>query len=168
PLVIGGSANSITTQPSRDDPSRMAMIFNTPTASLDVSGVLSGGAIGGLLRYRDEVLDTAMNELGRLSVVVADQINQQLAQGLDLNGDFGATLFRNINDPALLGQRSIAQAGNTSTGNFEVTITDSSQLTVHDYEVRFDNPLNPNEFKVLRSDGKEILPELPATAWDVT
>ncbi|HTO18353.1 MAG TPA: flagellar hook-associated protein FlgK [Pseudomonas sp.] len=168
PLVIGGSANSITAQPSQDDPSRMALVFNTPTASLDVSGVLSGGAIGGLLRYRNDVLDTAMNELGRLSLVVSDQINQQLAQGLDLNGDFGATLFRNINDPALLGQRSIAQAGNTSAGNFEVTITDSSQLTVHDYEVRFDNPLNPNEFKVLRSDGKEILPELPATAWDVT
>src|SRR5690606_23289336 len=67
PLVIGGSANSIAAQPSRDDPSRLAMIFNTPTASLDISNVLSGGAIGGLLRYRNEVLDTAMNELGRLS-----------------------------------------------------------------------------------------------------
>ena len=154
PLVIGGSANSISAQPSRDDPSRLALIFNTPTASMDVSTVLTGGAIGGMLRYRNDVLDTAMNELGRLSLVVSDQINQQLAQGLDLNGDFGATLFRDINDPALLGQRSIAQGGNSvGSGNFEVTITDTSQLGVHDYEVKF---TSATEFTVRRSDGTDM------------
>lgn len=154
PLVIGGTANSIAVQPSRDDPSRMALIFITPTTSQDVSNVLSGGAIGGLLRYRNEVLDTAMNELGRLSLVVADQVNQQLAQGLDLNGDFGATLFRNINDPALLSQRSIAQAGNSAgSGNFEVTITDTSQLSAYEYEVRF---TSADVFTVRRSDGTDM------------
>ena len=165
PLVIGNTANRLVAEPSKDDPSRTALIFETPTSRMDVSNVLTGGSIGGLLRYRSEVLDPAMNELGRLSLVVADRVNQQLAQGLDLNGDFGATLFGNINDPALLGQRSIAQAGNTGTGNFEVSITDSSQLTTYDYEIEF---TNGSEFRVLRSDGKEILPELPATTWDMT
>lgn len=165
PLVIGNTANRLVAEPSQDDPSRTALIFQTPTSRMDVSNVLTGGSIGGLLRYRSEVLDPAMNELGRLSLVVADRVNQQLAQGLDLNGNFGATLFGNINDPALLGQRSIAQAGNSAgSGNFEVTISDSSQLTTYDYEIEF---TNGSEFRVLRSDGQEILPEPPATTWDM-
>src|SRR5690606_10374300 len=82
PLVIGNTANRLVTEPSRDDPSRSALIVQTPTTRLDVSKVLTGGAIGGLLRFRDEALDPAMNELGRLALVVADRVNQQLAQGL--------------------------------------------------------------------------------------
>src|SRR5690606_41707024 len=70
PLVIGNTANRLVTEPSRDDPSRSALIVQTPTTRLDVSKVLTGGAIGGLLRFRDEVLDPAMDELGRLSLVV--------------------------------------------------------------------------------------------------
>src|SRR5690606_23518530 len=154
PLVIGGTANSLTAQPGKNDPSRTALIFTTETTRMDVSSVLTGGSIGGLLRYRNGVLDTAMNELGRLSVVVADQINQQLAQGLDLNGDFGGSRCRDINDPAWLGQRSIAQGGNSAgSGNFEVTVTDTSQLSIHDYEVAF---TSATEFTVRRSDGTDM------------
>ncbi|KHO65412.1 flagellar hook-associated protein FlgK [Pseudomonas flexibilis] len=157
PLVIGNTANRLVAEPSQDDPSRTALIFQTPTSRMDVSNVLTGGSIGGLLRYRSEVLDPAMNELGRLSLVVADRVNQQLAQGLDLNGNFGATLFGNINDPALLGQRSIAQAGNTGTGNFEVSISDTSQLTIYDYEVKFETDTS---ISVRRSDGT-VMPGSP-------
>src|SRR5690606_40274066 len=91
-----------------------------------------------------------MNELGRLSLVVGDRVNQQLGQGLDLAGNFGATLFGDINDPARVAQRSIAQAGNAGNGNFEVAITDSSQLTIYDYEVKFETA---DSISVLRSDG---------------
>lgn len=153
PLVIGNTANRLVAEPSQDDPSRTALIFQTPTARMDVSNVLTGGSIGGLLRYRSEVLDPAMNELGRLALVVGDRVNQQLAQGLDLAGNFGATLFGDINDPALVAQRSIAQAGNAGNGNFNVTITDSSQLSIYDYEVRF---TSPTEFSVVRSDGESM------------
>src|SRR5690606_38602997 len=157
PLVIGNTANRLVAEPSQDDPSRSALIIQTPTSRLDVSKVLTGGSIGGLLRFRDEALDPAMNELGRLALVVADRVNQQLAQGLDLAGNFGATLFGDINDPALVGQRSIAQAGNTGNGNFKVTITDSSQLTIHDYEIRFETP---DSISVRRSDGT-LMPGSP-------
>ena len=153
PLVIGNTANRLVAEPSQDDPSRSALIIQTPTTRLDVSNVLTGGAIGGLLRYRSEVLDPAMNELGRLSLVVGDRVNQQLAQGLDLAGNFGATLFGDINDPARVAQRSIAQAGNTGNGNFEVAITDSSQLSIYDYEVRF---TSDEDFTVIRSDGESM------------
>ena len=158
PLVIGNTANRLVTEPSRDDPSRNALIFQTPTQRMDLSNVLSGGSIGGLLRFRNEVLDPAMNELGRLSLVVADQINQQLVQGLDLSGNFGSALFADINSAELTGQRSIAQAGNQGSGTFSVTITDTSQLGIQDYEVRFTDADN---YTVRRSDGSAVTGVLP-------
>lgn len=166
PLVIGGMANRLDARPSQEDPSRMALIFTTPTTSLDVSNVLTGGTIGGLLRYRAEALDPAMNELGRLSLAISDQVNQQLAQGLDLNGNFGATLFSSLNEPNQLLQRSLAHGGNTINGNFAVTITDTSQLSAGDYQVRFESD---TEFRVWRSDGTEVLadPANPATRFDI-
>lgn len=167
PLVIGGTANRLDARPSQDDPSRMGLIFTTPTSTLDVSNVVTGGAIGGLLRYRSESLDPAMNELGRLSLAVSDQVNQQLAQGLDLNGNFGATLFSNLNTPELVEQRSLARAGNTTDGNFAVTITDTSQLTSSDYTVKFESD---TAFRVWRSDGTEVLadPANPAATFDTS
>ena len=106
--------------------------------------------------HANRATDAPFTVLDGAAPVASVQINQQLAQGLDLNGDFGATLFRNINDPALLGQRSIAQGGNSAgSGNFEVTITDTSQLGVHDYEVKF---TSATEFTVRRSDGTDSGP----------
>lgn len=154
PLVIGNQANTLTAEPSKDDPSRLAMIFTTPTTRIDITDVVTGGTVGGLLRYRSEVLDPAMNELGRLSLVIADQVNQQLGQGLDLNGEFGATLFGDINAANVVNQRSIAQGGNSAgSGNFEVRITDTSQLSKYDYEVEF---TSATEFTVRRSDGTDM------------
>ena len=69
--------------------------------------------MGGLLRYRQEVLDQSLNAVGRLALSVTDQMNRQLGQGLDLNGQFGNELFRSINDPLLLSQRSLARVGNS-------------------------------------------------------
>ena len=56
-----------------------------------------------------------MNDLGRIALVVADSINTQLGQGLDANGEFGASLFSNINSATAISQRSLASSDN-STG----------------------------------------------------
>ncbi|MBB3105005.1 flagellar hook-associated protein FlgK [Azomonas macrocytogenes] len=138
PLVVGSNVSTLNATPSADDPARHAITLSQGNSTQDVTAAVSGGEIGGLLRYRSDVLDSTMNDLGRMALVVADTINSQLGQGLDLNGDFGAALFSDINTPALTGQRSVAQVGNVSTTtNFAVRIEDSSQLTTSDYEVTF-------------------------------
>lgn len=96
PLVVGNTTNSLQTVPSQNDPSRMALQLNRGSSTIDVTSVISGGEIGGLLTYRKEVLDPSLNELGRVALVVADQINSQQAQGIDKNGDFGAAIFNKI------------------------------------------------------------------------
>ncbi|MDI2594518.1 flagellar hook-associated protein FlgK [Pseudomonas sp. N3-W] len=154
PLVIGNTANSLSTMPSKDDPSRMGLQMNLGSSSLDVTSVISGGQIGGLLTYRNDVLNPSLNELGRVALVMADQVNSQQAQGIDKNGDFGAPIFSNINSAALISQRSIAQSGNSvGSGNLNVTINDTGKLTTSDYQVTFSSP---TDYSVKRSDGTDM------------
>jgi flagellar hook-associated protein 1 FlgK len=154
PLVVGNTTNTLQTVPSQNDPSRMALQLNRGSSTIDVTSVISGGEIGGLLTYRKEVLDPSLNELGRVALVVADQINSQQAQGIDKNGDFGAAIFNNINSAALISQRSIAAAGNSAgSGNLDVTIKDTGKLTASDYQVTFTSATN---YTVKRSDGTDM------------
>ena len=154
PLVVGNTTNTLQTVPGKEDPSRMALQLNRGSSTIDVTSVVSGGEIGGLLTYRKEVLDPSLNELGRVALVVADQINRQQAQGIDKNGDFGAAIFSNINSTALISQRSIAAAGNSAgSGNLDVTIKDTGKLTTSDYQVTFTSATN---YTVKRSDGTDM------------
>ena len=136
PLVVGDTVNKLRVAPDPADPTRSAIIMDRNGSSVDITSVMSGGEMGGLLRYRDEVLTPAVNGLGRIAMVVADQVNKQLGQGLDQNGNFGAALFNNINSLKAISERSIANAGNNpASGNLNVTIKDTSKLAASDYQV---------------------------------
>ncbi|WP_095059004.1 flagellar hook-associated protein FlgK [Pseudomonas sp. Irchel s3f7] len=136
PLVVGDTVNKLRVATDPTDPTRSSIIMDRGSSSIDITSVMSGGQMGGLLRYRSEVLTPAVNDLGRIAMVVADQVNKQLGQGLDQNGNFGAALFNNINSATAISQRSIANANNNSaSGNLNVTIKDTSKLQASDYQV---------------------------------
>ncbi|MCP2071114.1 UNVERIFIED_ORG: flagellar hook-associated protein 1 FlgK [Pseudomonas lini] len=138
PLVIGNTANTLQVSTDKNDPTRSSLIMVRGSSTIDITSVTSGGQIGGLLRYREEVLTPAINSLGRIAMVVTDQINKQLGQGLDQNGNFGASLFNDINSAAAISQRSIANGNNNpASGNLNVTISDTSKLAASDYQVTF-------------------------------
>ncbi len=155
PLVMGNTASTLTAEPSTTDPTRLNLMLTSGYSSVDVTSVVSGGSISGLVRYREEVLDPTLNELGRLALVIADQVNSQLGQGIDLNGDFGTSLFSDINSALAASQRSLAQAGNSAgSGNLSVYIEDSSKLSTSDYEVTFSSATG---YSVRRlSDGADL------------
>ena len=137
-LVLGNSVNTLRVQSDKADPTRSSIIMETGSASIDITKLVSGGEMGGLLRYRDDVLTPAINGLGRIAMVVADQVNKQLGQGLDQSGNFGSSLFNDINSAVAIAQRSIANASNNSaSGNLDVTIKDTSKLAASDYQVTF-------------------------------
>lgn len=153
PLVVGSTAARLQITPGLSDPLRSEIQFVSGNSQQNVTSLITGGEMGGLLRYRQDVLDVSMNAVGRLALSVADQINSQLGQGLDLNGQFGNELFRPLNDPLLLAQRSLARVGNSDpSANLNVSITDTTQLTTSDYEVQF---TSATEYQVRRlSDGQ--------------
>ena len=156
-LVLGDKSNTISAVPSKSDTSQYTIQLNAAGGTtMDLGNVISGGSIGGLLRYRSDALIPAINDLGRIAIATADTVNSQLGQGLDLNGEFGASMFTDINNAASVALRSLAAQGNLGDGALGVTIKDTTQLTNFDYKVSFNDGADLNKITVLRSDGKAM------------
>ena len=156
-LVLGDKSNTISAVPSKSDTSQYTIQLNAAGGTtMDLGNVISGGSIGGLLRYRSDALIPAINDLGRIAIATADTVNSQLGQGLDLNGEFGASMFTDINNAASVALRSLAAQGNLGDGALGVTIKDTTQLTNFDYKVSFNDDTDLNKITVLRSDGKAM------------
>ena len=152
PLVVGKEASVLKAAPGKADPLRVDIQLVSGQSAQDVTGLISGGELGGLLDYRENVLDLALNALGRMSLSMASEFNEQLGKGLDLNGRVGSPLFSEINSDEQLALRSHGREGNQSTARLDVQITDTSELSTSDYEVTF---TSATEFTVRRvNDGK--------------
>ncbi|MCJ2370837.1 flagellar hook-associated protein FlgK [Pseudomonas sp. RGM 3321] len=142
-LVSGGTSYTMSATPSPADPLQYNVQIAYGQTKTDVTSVISGGSIGGLLRYRSDVLVPATNELGRAAMVLADQVNSQMSQGIDSKGNFGSSLYANINSADAISQRSTGKTTNSAgSGNLDVTIGDTSKLTADDYEVTFSDASN--------------------------
>src|SRR5690554_7927418 len=70
-----------------------------------------------------------------MSLGIASEFNQQLAKGLDLNGNAGGPLFNDINSREMIDLRSRGRGGKPSQANLDVRIADTSQLSTSDYEL---------------------------------
>lgn len=153
PLVIGQTASRLEVVPGLADPLRSEVQLVSGNSRQGVTSHITGGEMGGLIRYREDVLDATFNSIGRLALVVSDQINSQLGQGLDIKGSFGEPLFRGINDVAYMQQRSLARPGNSDpTANLNVRIENAGQLSASDYQVEF---INGTDYQIRRqSDGQ--------------
>ncbi|RMU33102.1 Flagellar hook-associated protein FlgK [Pseudomonas syringae pv. primulae] len=142
-LVSGGTSYTMSATPSPADPLQYNVQIAYGQTKTDVTSVITGGSIGGLLRYRSDVLVPATNELGRAAMVLADQVNSQMSQGIDSKGNFGSSLYANINSADAISQRSTGKTTNSAgSGNLDVTIGDTSKLTADDYEVTFSDASN--------------------------
>lgn len=138
PLVVGATASRLEVGPGQGDPTRFEVQLVSGNSRQTITTQLSGGELGGLIRYRQEVLDSTFNSLGRLALAVSDQVNSQLGQGLDLKGQVGSALFGDFNDPALAALRVRAFSSNTSNAQPLLNISDTSLLTTSDYRLEFD------------------------------
>jgi flagellar hook-associated protein 1 FlgK len=155
-LVLGNTTNKMSAEASATDPTQYAIKLARGSTTMDITSSITGGEMGGLLRYRSETLAPAMNELGRIALVVSQQINSQLGQGIDKNGEFGAALFGDINSDIATASRSTAKMGNTGTAALGVVIRDTGKLSTSDYQVTFVGP-TADRYQVKKlPDGTEM------------
>ncbi|MDP1539678.1 MAG: flagellar hook-associated protein FlgK [Moraxellaceae bacterium] len=84
PLVLSGQINTL----SLDNNGRILL-----GGVSDITASLSGGAVGGLLAFRDGTLATAKQELTEIAKTIADQFNALQVGGVDLAGANGTPLF---------------------------------------------------------------------------
>lgn len=152
PLVVGSKVARLEVVPGQGDPNRHEVQFISGGSRQGITSQITGGELGGLIRYREEVLDSTMNSLGRLALSVSDQVNAQLGQGLDLKGQVGSALFGNYNDPALAKLRVNAFVGNSNAQPL-MNITDTSVLTTSDYLMEYDG----SRYKVRRLSDNQLM-----------
>jgi flagellar hook-associated protein 1 FlgK len=126
-LVLGDQASQIVTTVDPLDPERTLLSMRTGASTVDLSRVVSGGTLGGLLDWRSQMLDPARNELGRIGVAITSQVNAQNREGMDLTGALGGNFF-NIGAAT-----ATAATANTGTATVAVTRTNLGALQANDY-----------------------------------
>ncbi len=133
PLVVGGSANLLSTGPDDQDPSKkqLAVTINGQAQRIQTSQV-TDGTLGGLFKFRDQVLTQANNALGQISIGLGNALNAQNKLGQDINGNAGIALF-NVGSPTV-----IAKATNSTGSGLAISVSDPTQLTTSDYRLDYD------------------------------
>lgn len=157
PLVVGNTVSKLEAVIGRGDPTRFEIDFVSGSSRQAVTTQLSGGELGGLIRYREEVLDATLNSVGRLAIAINSEINAQLGQGLDLKGDVGVALFNNLNDAQLTDLRARPYADNISSVDASVSIRDSQLLTASDYRLEYDGVSAPAGYTARRLSDNAVM-----------
>ncbi len=129
PLVLGTTASQITTAKDPLDAERVQLALKTASGTVDISRSVSGGELGGLLDWRKQMLDPARNELGRITLAVASQVNAQHREGMDLTGALGGNFF-NVG-----GVGVVPATTNTTSAVATATRVNLGALTANDYVV---------------------------------
>jgi flagellar hook-associated protein 1 FlgK len=150
PLVVGTKASTFAVT----NDGNIQLTGNNK--AVDVTGQISGGKLGGLLGFRENVLFPSMNDLGRIALAMADQFNTLQQQGIDLDGDYGQKIFGDINDPVLAASR-VAHGQNALPYDrvLSVTINDTSKLTTSDYS--FEIVPGSSNYIVTRLSDKSVV-----------
>jgi flagellar hook-associated protein 1 FlgK len=130
-LVLNQSAARLDTSPDSFDAARSNIVLLSDQGAADVTGVLTGGTLGGLLDYRNGFLDSTRNALGRIAAGLADTLNTQHRAGQDLAGNAGTDLFR-------IGAVGVNPNGaNAGSATLSVARSPVAALTGADYQLEF-------------------------------
>jgi flagellar hook-associated protein 1 FlgK len=127
PLVVGNDPARVVATSDPYDPTRKRLAVQSSVGTIDITGSIAGGTLGGVLNFRTEMLDPARNAIGRISVALADVMNDQHNAGMDLNGDMGGDFF------SVGGVDVRPHASNTGGSSATVTRTNTGALTSSDY-----------------------------------
>ncbi|HJW82188.1 MAG TPA: flagellar hook-associated protein FlgK [Acidiferrobacterales bacterium] len=130
-LVVGGNASRLDVVGNPYDPTRKEVAITAGPISSIVSDMLTGGTLGGALQFRNEMLDSAQNALGRTAIGLAATFNDQHRLGQDLNNALGGDFFTAIDN-------SSPRVLSTSAATVSVSVSDVNALTTSDYRLDYD------------------------------
>ena len=136
PLVAGQQSFQLTTQVAAGG------LHQILAGTVDITGLLPSGKLGGLLNSRDTTIPAVLSDLDQLASGLATALNTAHRAGFDLNGLSGTDLFVpptgvagaaasvavNITDPALVAASSDGTSG--SNGNLALLSAVHDQAVV--------------------------------------
>lgn len=128
-LVSGTQSYALSSGANQYDPSSTDVFDSSGN---DITSQLSGGTLGALVNYRNNVLQPAQNALGQSAIALSSSVNGQQAAGLNLNGQQGQAIF-SVSSPSVLPSSKNSAGGATVAAS----ISDVSQLTSSDYVLKY-------------------------------
>jgi flagellar hook-associated protein 1 len=131
-LVLGASAAKLSMAGSAADPSHKEILLG----GQDIGKDITGGELSGAIKFRDQVLDPAQQQLGLVAAGFTLQFNALHTTGFDLNGVAGTNMF-SMGTPAL-NVPVVADPSNVGSITATYDPLTIGQLTPSDYELRYD------------------------------
>ena len=135
-LVLGNTATAVGTIRSDFDKSQFEVSVSNGSTSYSISSQISGGKLGGLLAFRDQVLNPVQDSMGRIAIGLAATFNTQHQLGDDISGNPGGLFFNNIiaSSPVVLPSSN----NNPASGTVSVSITDTNLMQASEYRLNYD------------------------------
>lgn len=136
-LVLKQGDFNMVTLNGDPDPLRKELRLNLSTNQnliVQMEAEKVGGKIGGLLTFRQEVLEPTQNKLGQVALALTDAFNEQNRLGMDADGQLGVNLFE------LPSAGGDGYAANTGTGGVTARVEPGkgSELTASNILVTYD------------------------------
>ncbi len=158
-LVTDTESQELNVIPNPYDSSQMDIGYANGTSTVNITSLLTGGRLGGLIDQRTDIIAPSENSLGRIAVALSDTFNKQHRLGMDLNSSLGGDFFA-VGAPEVL-----ASTNNTSAASISATITDPNLLSNSDYKLTFDGA-NYTLTRISDGRGEGPIAGLPFTSAD--
>ena len=149
-LVLGKLNAELDLQANEHDPSVLEVIYKNQGTDSTITQFMKGGSIGGLLDFRETMLDGAQNELGRIAIGVSKTFNDQHRKGMTLENELGGNFFKAIDKSTPL---SLASYNNNGDYELKTTITNVDNLTVSDYTLNY----NAGIYSLIKNSDEKVV-----------
>jgi len=133
-LVLGKRNAELDLQANEHDPSVLEVIYKSEGTRSTVTQFMKGGSVGGLLDFREKMLDGAQNELGRIAIGVSKTFNDQHRKGMTLENELGGDFFKAIDKSTPL---TLPSYNNKGDYELKTIVTNVDNLTVSDYTLNY-------------------------------
>jgi flagellar hook-associated protein 1 len=115
-LVLGNESHALTLTRSAE-----GAFLGVQLNGADITDSLESGELGGLIKLRDNVLSGYLNNLDDMAATLTARVNEQHAQGKDLNGEAGGDLFAPFSE--------VIPGSNTGAArSMSVAVTDAARI----------------------------------------
>lgn len=176
-VLSGSTVYPLQAQRSADDPERIVVGYTVRDSSgkdvpveLD-ENYIRGGKLGGLIEYRQDVLDDVQNNLGRMAVGLAYAFNELHKQGVDLHDNDGTDFFK-VAPPHVIPSVDGGSPANAVTVRFDDTVVDgqinTKNLTAEDYRVTVVDSGSGKEYVITSLPGKQEVGRVPVPTTGTT
>jgi flagellar hook-associated protein 1 FlgK len=135
-LVVGSSVRPVMAVTDPNDPGQTVLAIQSAASTAPEvinDNDLTGGRLGGLLAFRNQVLNPTERELGALAYGLVANVNSVHQSGFGLDGVGGRDFFTTptLRDP-------IPSAYNTGNAVLDIGISDINKLASSDYSLTYD------------------------------